>query len=508
MADSASFARHFSRLVSLLMGDSSKVDEQKGLLRALVTLSKGGSVTVSVDGQRLIANETSVPGALAGVHEVVARMSSHSIQKIEFGKGAKPAELLGVARVLAASSASDDRGGVSEQLALLPLKAIAVVFAPVAVEPKPIKQKSAEDESDATTGRAGRKGVERGVATAAESLFTELATDDVRALSPETLLARLDRATSGGDVTKALDDLVSLAELSFRAAKYAPVATILDGIDVRVSRAKGDDTKRAYALAIRRLNKPPILQGIAKLVATNAELKAQYLHVLEQRGPEGADALIELVNQAKTRADRHVLIGILRQMKGAIPALVKLLGDPRWFEARGAADLLGDLGAVEAQDALIALVHHGDDRVRRAATTALLKLNTPEALRVVHDAVADGSPAVRMQAVAALATKRDGKSAATLIRAIDDEHDGDVQVAMIAGLGKVGTSEAVLKLLKIAAPETRMFRKKTSPLRVAAVQALSEARTPAAIAALKDLINDKDRDVRDTATRALAHLTR
>ena len=301
---------------------------------------------------------------------------------------------------------------------------------------------------------------------------------------------------------------MSLAEFSFRAAKYAPAATVLDGMDGRASRAKGDDTRRAYAVAIRRLSTPSIMQGIAKLVATNAELKSQYFHVLEQRGPEGADALIELVSQAKTRVERQVLIGILRQLKGAMPALAKMLGDPRWFEARNAADLIGDLGAVEAQDALIGVVHHSDDRVRRAATTALLKLNTPEALRAVHDAMADASPEVRMHAVVALATKRDGKTAAALIRAIDDEHDADVQVAMIAGLGKVGTADAVQKLLKIAAPETRMFRKKTSPLRVAAVQALGEARTPAAIAALKELTNDKDRDVRDTATRTLALASR
>jgi HEAT repeat protein len=259
---------------------------------------------------------------------------------------------------------------------------------------------------------------------------------------------------------------------------------------------------------MRRLSRPPLLIAIAKVVATNADLRKQYLPLLDLREEDGADAVIELVSQAPTRAERQLLIGILKQLRSAAPALVRSLADPRWFEARNAAELLAELGAVQAQDALIGLVRHADDRVRRAATNALVTLNTPEALRAVHDAVSDESPEVRMQAVVALAAKRDAKTAATLIRVVDDEPDADVQVAIIAGLGKIATNEAVQKLLKIAAPEGRLFRRKTSPLRVAAVQALGEARTPAALAALRELSDDKDRDVRDTAVRALAHATR
>jgi HEAT repeat protein len=50
-----------------------------------------------------------------------------------------------------------------------------------------------------------------------------------------------------------------------------------------------------------------------------------------------------------------------------------------------------------------------------------------------------------------------------------------------------------------------VFRKKTTTLRVAAIQALGEARTPAALSALKELLADKDREVRESATRVLAN---
>ena len=169
------------------------------------------------------------------------------------------------------------------------------------------------------------------------------------------------------------------------------------------------------------------------------------------------------------------------------------------------ADLLGEMNASAAEGALIDLLQHSDDRVRRSATNALLKLGTPGALKSIYDAVNDQSPEVRMQAAAALSTKRDGRTSSTLIRAIEDEQDSDVQVAMIAALGRVATADAVQKLVKLAEPEARLFRKKPIAIRIAAVQALGEAKTPAAVTALKALAEDKEREVRDTAIRALAH---
>ena len=59
------------------------------------------------------------------------------------------------------------------------------------------------------------------------------------------------------------------------------------------------------------------------------------------------------------------------------------------------------------------------------------------------------------------------------------------------------------RLIKLAEPEGRLFKKKSVGHRVAAVQALGEARTPLAINALSNLLTDKDKEVRDAAVRAI-----
>ena len=66
---SATFARHFARLVSLLMHEMGNVDEQKVSLRALVTVNKGGPVLLLSHDWQLLCNDQPVPGALTGVQD-------------------------------------------------------------------------------------------------------------------------------------------------------------------------------------------------------------------------------------------------------------------------------------------------------------------------------------------------------------------------------------------------------------------------------------------------------
>src|SRR5690349_11895137 len=101
---SVTFARHYSRLVWLLLHEASNVDEQKATLRALVTVTKDGAVTLVSDGADVSANAHDVPGVLSGVTDVVRRMTAHGVREIAFDAGAAPAGILGSARILAADA--------------------------------------------------------------------------------------------------------------------------------------------------------------------------------------------------------------------------------------------------------------------------------------------------------------------------------------------------------------------------------------------------------------------
>jgi HEAT repeat protein len=504
---STTFARHFSRLVSLLMHEVGNTDEQKVSLRALVTVNKNGPITLVEQDWNLVVNDQTIPGALTGVQDVAAQMAANSVVKIAIGANTGPADLLGLARILASEAKPGD-GGVHAREKLAALNPKGIEFTTSAPQPAPVSQDAPTvvaplDEKEAAKAHSAQLAKDM-----ASVVSRAAAGTDYGKVTADDLLANLGKAEDIVDVTRALDELVSLADHSARIGKAVVVGDVLYGVVARDANLKDAEIKRAHVMAIRRMSKPALLRAVTSLIPKKPERRQQYFEVLSRTGEEGAEALIQQITQAQTAEDRKTLFEVLGELPDAVPALVRMLGDSRWFVVRNAADLLGEMAATQAEEALVALLRHTDDRVRRSATNALLRLGTPNAFKGIYDAVSDSSPEVRMQAAVAMATKKDGRTSQALIRAIEDEADADVQLAMIAALGKVGTPEAVQKLVKMAEPEGRLFRKKATNIRVAAVQALGDARTAAAVAALKELSGDKENDVRETAKRALAHAGR
>src|ERR1051325_2014146 len=111
----ANFARPFPRLIWLLRNDVTNVDEQKVLLRALVTLSKGNNVLLEAQDWRLFANDQIVPGALTGVHDLAAQMGGHGILKIKIAADVVASDALGLARIVASSTTPSDGGSAARK---------------------------------------------------------------------------------------------------------------------------------------------------------------------------------------------------------------------------------------------------------------------------------------------------------------------------------------------------------------------------------------------------------
>src|SRR2546421_4235201 len=71
-----------------------------------------------------------------------------------------------------------------------------------------------------------------------------------------------------------------------------------------------------------------------------------------------------------------------------------------------------------------------------------------------------------------------------LVVAMEEEKDEAVVRELILALGRIGSPDAVQALIKWAQPTGRFFGRKPSELRVAAVEALRLAATPAALGTL------------------------
>jgi hypothetical protein len=575
---SVTFARHFSRLVWLLLHEPQNVDEQKAALRAVNTVSKDGPVTLGTREWRLVVNGAQLPEALTGVQDLAAQLIGHAVIELHFSTATPPAELLGVARILAGEPTPGD-GGAAVQAKLGALGATAVVarvrgannlvkltpvgipmsipapggeddpglselvepeeaaralFAPgppdegivpqlrhtLAVQAVPEPPKYAPPAAAAAAAPVKPVTPPRGAQPAPvettpvaavpgdddrtrnSGAFLTFAAASTPSGSARGVLMKLDGATSVAVVTKFLDELVTLTEAAQRDGKSEQVADLFAELVEREARHEGD-VKRAFVMAVRRLSKPVILRGIAQLLPRSRENVDRYRAVLIRAGEDGADALIEQLINAPSLAERRIYFDTLAKLHAGVPALIHMLSDARWYVARNAADLLGEMQAPEAEQPLAEMLKHDDDRVRRAAATALAKLGTPKALLALHNALKDSSPQVRLQAVSGLSARRAEKTSATLVRALDEEGDSEVQLEILRGLGRLGTADAVQKLIRAAEADGRFFRKKSIAFRVAAVHALAEARSSAAMATLQSLANDREKEVREAVVRAL-----
>ena len=541
---SVTFARHFSRLVWLLLNEPTEINEQKAALRALVTISKDGPVTFATRDWRLVVNDAPLPEALTGVQDLAAQLTGHAVQSLTVDQGAAPADMLGVARILAAEPVPGDGGrAVEEKLRALDARTVRVTTAgllgvnldgmdttlveadepaeaPAAAAPVATPGEASAAPAAATPAADGGAAPRRSgehvtsgagrVTTAVDAAFADAGSNYLAFAavpnprgSPADFLAQLDGTHSVNVTTRLLDELVTLAENAQREGRFEAVGEVFHGVVKREADTTDAELKRAYVMAVRRMAKPTLLRAVAQMLPRRRDRLEEYMAVLSRTGEDGADALIEQLTNATSLSDRRVYFDALAQLNAGISALVHMLGDARWYVARNAADLLGEMQAEQAQGPLAELLKHDDDRVRRAAITALSKLTSPKAVDALRQAMRDSSPQVRMQAAAGMGGRKGLRSAGTLTKALDDEQDAEVQLEILKALGRLATPDAVQKLIKAAEPEGRLFKKKSTTYRVAAVRALADARTPAALTMLQTLAKDREREVSDAAIQVM-----
>jgi hypothetical protein len=519
---SVTFARHFARLVWLLTHEPANVDEQKAVLRALVTVAREGFITLGARMGQLTANGTALPLALSGVPDVLDRLSALGAGTIDVDRNASATDIIRAARQLAAPrsdltsvpGATVRFGGlVVEAAAEAPLVDAGsaaslpefdfgeMVDDPIAASlerPTPPRPRPAQPPPSPEKRRGGGGG----------GMFDHFSTERSSSATDAELLARFDTESSPDGMMGLLGVLASRAETAIGTDRAALATEIFHRIVHREHDVQDSDVKRAFVLTVKRLTKPALLQAVVTDLTRSADAHARATLVLARTGEDGADAVIERLAAEEGRKARLLFFDVLVQLQAGVPTLLHMLGDARWYVARNAAALLGEMQARDAEKPLTGLLHHDDERVRHAAIVALMRLGTARSMPTIQEGLRDRAPQIRMAAAASLVGRRESNVTALLLRALDEERDDEVTASFLLALGRLGTADAVARLIATAEPDRGLFRRKPVALRVAAVQALAEARTDEAVAALTALQGDKDEDVRATAVYALGRRAR
>lgn len=537
------------------------LDQEVALTQATAAIAAGDATLTTSQLNVDLLDEGETDDGVR-LHELVMRMSAHSAHQITFLANTPSREVFGVARILASEAQPNDDGAAfDEQLVKLGVTSVAVHLGrngfvrsgsmtptasprvtpgstkiptpfrgvPAYTTPRsvsPVPTPASNGPVRATPSHGGAPVGAAGALTLGSSLTNDLPprpppvghirdespkiiegaikTKPLASMSDDELIEQLRTGVSRQHVARMLDELVIVAETRARENRWEVVARVFETFERNENAAAHDpDVRRSYTIGLRRLTKPTLLRGIAGLLPRRPDMRDSLHRVLVRLGTDGAEALIDLLTSSDVLTDRRAYLAALVKCRDAVPTLIHLLGDKRWYVARNASDLLGEMRAVEAENALMEVTKHREERVRRSVATALSRLGTPRSIQAVQAMLADPVPEVRIHAAQGLGSTKWVKAVRVLSRALDDEHDTEVQAVILAALGHQATEEAVTRLVKAAEPDGRLFKRKPTALRVSAVQALAEANTPSAIAALKKFLQDKERDIRDIAARAL-----
>jgi len=320
------------------------------------------------------------------------------------------------------------------------------------------------------------------------------------------LIARLDKALVSANPNAIVDDVARATEDLANQGKWMDVVAVLDRAHHHLQTLHDGDVKRAFLLGMRRLQRPAMLSGVARLIPGHRDLRDTCARLLALAGETGADVLIDLLIRSEATSERRGYVEALRQCPVAVKSLLHLLSDDRWFVVRNAAALLGELGSTEADQKLAGLMSHREPRVRQATAITLGKLGTSRSLLALLQGLNDTSPDVRLQAVLAIAAAKNPRAIPWILEALDHEQDLDVQGAMTSALGSAPTEDGVARLVRLAEAGGMLARKPVA-LRLRAIEALAEAGTPSARYALQSLQADRDREIRAAVEQAVGKMT-
>jgi hypothetical protein len=320
----------------------------------------------------------------------------------------------------------------------------------------------------------------------------------------DELIQGVARAKSEAEVNEALTQLVSAGEVAARQAEWGELLKLASALIQLETQGGKAGEQRSFSISLRRMLPRSVLEKVVRLTA-RGHYKTEAITVLKRMGVDSTEALLSALTESEDAAERRAYFGALKEMTEGGQLLVHMLTHDQWYVVRNVADLCGELRLESAVSALARQIGHDDERVRRAVAGALAKIGTAGVQEPLRRALRDPSPAVRMQAAVDLDGRKARAMSPILAVAAEQETKPDVQREMYLALGRIGSHDAIQALSRAAEPGGKLFHRKPLHLRLAAIEGLHAA-GPSGVNALKALLEDGEREVREAAEKAMQTL--
>jgi HEAT repeat protein len=317
-------------------------------------------------------------------------------------------------------------------------------------------------------------------------------------------LAALGATANPDEQRAAVDQLRGLTATLLGLRDVGAVAEIIAGLDRALVRIQDPALQEAIGEVAGALADEAVVERMVVRLGEPRVPPAERAHLVSAVAALGAIAA-GLVVDAYLNAPAQLREAYRATMRGAGERAVEMLQSRLESKvpevSAAAAELLGLTGSPQATPLLIAMAHHGDERVREAALLGLAELGGREVSRPAMPALKDESVLVRTAAARAIAAAGDPGATTVLVRRLEQEGDEGVLAALLKAVGQLGAKEALEVLARYAEPGGRPRR---SPyLRAAAIEGLARLDRPEARALLELYTRDKEPTVKRAAEASL-----
>jgi HEAT repeat protein len=144
-----------------------------------------------------------------------------------------------------------------------------------------------------------------------------------------------------------------------------------------------------------------------------------FLAILKATGPVAVSLTVEKMGATENLAVRKMLSTLLVGLgESAVPALLEMMGDKRWYIVRNLSAILGDIGTHEAVSELQKCLQHSDIRVCKEAIRSLAKIGGGDAETAIIDVLHGNDLSLFPQVIASLGGMKSRKALVELMHIV------------------------------------------------------------------------------------------
>ncbi len=490
-------------MLELMQASPDAFDELKATVSKLLELVKQGSRTIHVDDRHVHVDGVPVPPGTPTVSDLRERLTGHQLAEIRIDKQTSAVDLMHLLHALAIDPDTAGAGyRVAERLRATDVSTITAV----SVESeKTRRERQGVRVTDALKAASVLPPEASGAAVVGTTRVSQSAMVRPSRASTSSLagtIELLDAETLGPALMSRLEAIQHGISSALRSERLEHAIEAIAVLIRKEAEAQTDETRRAFAITVRRVLTPEALSRVAGQLLDDL-YRADILVIMQRAGVQGTKVLMERLAKAPTFAERRTYLNAVQQLEEGEDVVASMLEHQEWFVVRNAADLAGELRSEGAIPKLGKALEHRDARVRRSVGIALAKIGTPAAVPFLRKIFRDPETEIRIDVARELAGRGLDGLVMTLLAAVDEEQDPNLQAEYYRALGRIGTAEAVKILERVATEAGSLLGRKPVGPRVAATEGLGLVGTREARAVLQELSGDRAKEVREAAQQAL-----